>query len=225
MGQVLSCQDYPGGYRLLRVATRLATELRPGHGLRIDGAAWAALQPAPQQGWVDCLQRGAAALATPREVAVSGPFGEAFDLAAATPRALLLADGDGIAPSVFLARALRDRQPRTKAFALFELAPPLPFRPPPSRIMTPGLPAGVIAALPLLEDWAIPSRLACPAGDVPGCFEGEAAELARSWLDIAQGVSDVTVFACGNPPFLAAARELAARHGLACQTREAFKGS
>ena len=36
--------------------------------------------------------------------------------------------------------------------------------------MIPGLPVGIIAALPLLEDLGIPSRIACPAGDQPGCF-------------------------------------------------------
>ena len=221
--RVLSHQTYPGGYALLRVSTRLAAALQPGHFLGIDGTAWAVLQPSPHQGWADCLQRGASMPATAREAAVGGPLGEPFDAAAATPRAVLLADGEGIAPIVFLARVLRARQPRTKPFALFELASPLPFRPQPSRIMTPGLPAGAIAALPLLEDWSIPSRLACPAGDAPGCFEGEVLELARSWLDIAQGVADVTVFACGGRALLAGARELASDYRLACQTREPVK--
>ncbi|MBL8259262.1 MAG: hypothetical protein JNM60_05595 [Candidatus Competibacteraceae bacterium] len=222
--RVLSRQDYPGGYAQLRVSSRLAAGLLPGHGLGVDGTVWAVLQPASRQGYADCLRRGAPepGLEPGREVAVSGPFGEPFDLDAATPRALLLADGDGIAPVTFLARVLPARQPRIKPFALFELAPPLPFKPPPSRIMAPGLPAGVIAALPLLEDWAIPSRIACPAGDVSGCFEGEVAELARRWLDIAQGAADVTVFACGGPKLLAAARELAGDYRLACQTREPF---
>ena len=79
----------------------------------------------------------------------SAPAGEPFDLGTATARALLLADESGIAPIVSLARTLRGRQPRVKPFALFEFAPPLPFRPQPSRIMIPGLPVGIIAALPL----------------------------------------------------------------------------
>lgn len=223
-GRVLSCQDYPGGYRLLRAAARLAVDLRPGHWLRIDSAAWAVLQTAPQQGWADCLQRGAPAPAPApapgREASISGPFGEPFEIDATTPRALLLADNDGIAPVVFLARALRARRPRIKSFALFELTPPLPFRPPPSRIMTPGLPAGVIAALPLLEDGSIPSRIACPTSDAPpGCFEGAVAELAKSWLDVAQGVADVTVFACGGSKLLTVARALTEAYDLPCQTR------
>mgnify|MGYP001764352020 CR=1 FL=1 len=40
------------------------------------------------------------------------------------------------------------------------------------------MPPGTIAAIPLLEDWRIPSRLAC-ATERPGCFEGDALALAR----------------------------------------------
>jgi dihydroorotate dehydrogenase electron transfer subunit len=220
-GRVLACQHYPGGYTWLRVTAKLEAGPQPGHALRLDGRTWAVLQPALEQGWVDCLQRAVPPPAVGAEVPMNGPLGEPFDLDAATPRALLFADHDGIAPIVFLARVLRARQPRVKPFALFDLLPPLPFRPPPSRIMIPGLPAGVIAALPLLEDWGIPSRIACSAGDLPGCFEGAVTELARGWLEISQGVADVTVFACGGGELLDAVRNLADRYQLARQTRPA----
>ncbi len=151
----------------------------------------------------------------------SAPGGESFDLDAATARALLLADENGLFPIVALARTLRGRQPRVKPLALFQLTPPLPFRPQPSRIMIPGLPVGVIAALPLLEDWGVPSRIACPDGGQPGCFEGTATSLARGWLDVSRGVADVTLFACGGAALLEAARMLAGTYRLACQTRHA----
>ncbi len=220
-GRVLVRQDYPGGYTLLRITAKLAVEPKPGQVLRIDGAPWAVLRPTPGQGWVDCLQRDATPPVVDAGISVCGPLGKPFDLDAATPRALLFADNHGIAQIVFLARVLRARQPRVKPFALFELMPPLPFRPLPSRIMTPGLPAEVIAALPLLEDWSIPSRIACPADDQPGCFEGAVMELARDWLEISQGVADVTVFACGGSELLDAVRNLASGYQLVCQTRAA----
>jgi dihydroorotate dehydrogenase electron transfer subunit len=220
-GRVLVRQDYPGGYTLLRIAAKLAIEPKPGQMLRIDGAPWTVLRPAPEQGWVDCLQRDATPPMIDTGISVRGPFGNPFDLDAATPRALLFADSHGIAQIVFLARGLRARRPRVKPFALFDLVPPLPFRPLPSRIMTPGLPAGVIAALPLLEDWGIPSRIACSADDQPGCFGGAVTELARDWLEISQGVADVTVFACGGSELLDAVRDLASGYQLVCQTRAA----
>lgn len=220
-GRILARQDQPGGYTLLRVATDLAADLQPGHALRVGAGLWPVLQSTPDQGWADCLRRGLPGPAVGAEMRVTGPAGEPFDLATATPRALLLADGDGIAPILFLARALRDRQPRVKPFALFELTPPLPFRPQPSRIMTPGLPAGTIAALPLLEDWNVPSRIACAGGEQPGCFEGVVTELARGWLDVSQGVADVTVFGSGGDKLLESARALAGAYRLACQLRAA----
>ena len=45
------------------------------------------------------------------------------------------------------------------------------------------LPDGVIAAMPLMEDWGIASRLASLQG-YPGCFEGYVTDLARAWLDV-----------------------------------------
>lgn len=193
----------------------------PGHALVLDGVLWPILQRAPEQGWVDCLRCNAPPLSPGTEVAVRGPCGEPFDLIATTPRALLLADNDGLAEIVFLARTLRDRQPRIKPFALFQLTTPLPFRPQPSKMVVAGLPAGVIGALPLLEDWAIPSRIACPTDEQPGCLTGTATDLAGAWLDICQGVADITLFACGDQALLAAVSALAERYRLPCQTRPA----
>ncbi len=217
--RVLVRQDYPGDYTLLRVATNWATDLQPGHALPIAGVAWPVLQASPEQGWAECLQRQVPRLAVGESVRVSNPTGEPFDLAAATPRALLLADNDGAAAVLFLARRLRNWQPRVKPFALFELTPPLPFQPQPSRVMIPGLPASVIGALPLLEDWSIPSRIAGPGEFIPGSFEGTVAELACGWLDVSQGVADITVFASGGAPLLEAAQALAASYHLSCQIR------
>jgi dihydroorotate dehydrogenase electron transfer subunit len=220
-GRVLARQDQPGGYTLLRVATDPAADPQPGQALRVGAELWPVLRSAPDRSWADCLRRGVAGPAAGAEARVTGPAGEPFDLASATPRALLLADGDGIAPILFLARALRDRHPRVKPFVLFGLTPPLPFRPQPSRIMTPGLPADAIAALPLLEDWNIPSRIACAGGGQAGCFDGAVTELARGWLDVSQGVADVTVFGGGGDELLESARALAGAYRLACQLRPA----
>jgi len=56
----------------------------------------------------------------------------------------------------------------------------LPFRPQPSRYLTPMLPAHVTAALPLLDDWQIVSRIAHPDG-LPGCFDAEPDALIAAW--------------------------------------------
>lgn len=219
--RVLARQNYPGDYALLRITTSQAAGLQPGHALRIAGVACPVLQTAPEHGWVECLQHHASQAAVGDSAPVAGPVGEPFDLAAATPRALLLADNDGIAAILFLARILRNRQPRVKPFVLFEWTAPPPFRLQPSRIMVPGLPADVIGALPLPEDWGVPSRVACPGQAIPGGFEGAAADLARGWLETLQGVADVTVFAAGGAGLSAAAQALAEAYRLPCQIRTA----
>ena len=95
---------------------------------------------------------------------------------------------------------------------------PFPFQARPSQILVPGIPAGVIAAMPLLDDWGVPSRLASLQG-YPGCFEGYVTELARVWLASldAAALAEVEVFACGPHPMLEAVAALARGLGLPCQ--------
>jgi len=216
--RVLSVADCPGDYALLRLAAPLcAGRIGPGQHVRINGRVWAVMRAASRDGWLDCLQRGVRPPPADAAIALEGPLGTAFDLARATPRALLVGAEGGIAPMVFLADLLRHRRPRVKPLVLLQTATAFPFNPKPSRIIVPGLPAWVIAAMPLLEDWGVPSRLAS-AQELPGCFDGGPVELGRSWLDVSQGVADVTIFACGSEDVLAAARGLAAEYRLACQT-------
>jgi dihydroorotate dehydrogenase electron transfer subunit len=118
---------------------------------------------------------------------------------------------------VFLADALhRDR--RFQPFAILGSEVPFPFQARPSQFLVPGLPPQAIAAMPLLEDWGIPSRLASLQG-YPGCFEGYVTELAGAWLGSLdeESLARVEVFACGPHPMLEAVAALARKHGLPCQ--------
>ena len=92
-----------------------------------------------------------------------------------------------------------------------------------SRICTVGSPSritrsGVIAAMPLLDSWGVPSRLTSKAG-FPGCHDGFVTDLARLWLgqlgDTARG--EVELFACGPTPMLKAVAALAREFSLPCQ--------
>lgn len=85
----------------------------------------------------------------------------------------------GIADAIYSCRLLKAQQQKP-ALVIFHSNTPFPFRPEPSRIMLPGLPADVIATMPLLEDWKIPCRLARSTWQ-PGCFEGSAAALLQQW--------------------------------------------
>jgi dihydroorotate dehydrogenase electron transfer subunit len=104
---------------------------------------------------------------------LAGSTGERINLVPSQP-ALILADGIALATLIHLCSTRR--QTPASTLALYQLTEPLPFRPQPSRFLLDGMPDGVIAAIPLLEDWGIPSRL-CHSQDQAGCFEGSLDEL------------------------------------------------
>jgi dihydroorotate dehydrogenase electron transfer subunit len=93
-----------------------------------------------------------------------------------------------------------------------------PFRPRPSVIIVPGIPTGIIACMPLLEEWGIASRLASTA-DLPGCFEGTVTALADAWLSSLNptDLAEVEIFAHGPAPMLEASVSVARKFGLPCQ--------
>ena len=94
----------------------------------------------------------------------------------------------------------------------------LPFRARPSTILVPGVPEGVIACMPLLDEWGIPSRLTSLAG-YAGCYEGYVTDLAAAWLGSLQraALAEVEMFACGPTPMLKAVALVARRFGIPCQ--------
>ena len=131
---------------------------------------------------------------------------------------MLLGGGVGIPPMVFLADRLRQLGHSGRTRAILGSEVPFPFRPRPSEILWPGLPGGAIAAMPLLEDWGIASRLTSRA-EIPGAFPGFVTDLARAWLgglDPAL-LPQVELYACGPHGMLEACAALAAEFGVACQ--------
>src|SRR5262249_50356808 len=135
------------------------------------------------------------------------------------PRALLVGGGVGIPPMVFLAEWMSTQQRKFwQPLVLMGSEIPFPFKARPSTILVPGIPAGSIAAMPLLDGWGIPSRLASKAG-FPGCYDGFVTQLADEWLGglDANARSEVEVFACGPTPMLEAMAKVAAKHAVPCQ--------
>ncbi len=177
-----------------------------------------------QQGWVDFLYKvvgqGTALLAQRKAgetISLLGPIGQPFKPDQSRPRPLLLGGGVGMPPMIFLAERLK-RESVYQPLVLLGSEVPFPFSQRPSQIIIPGIPEGVIGAMPLLEDWGIPTRLASLQG-YPGCFDGYITELARCWLDSLdeQQRAEVEIFACGPHPMLEAAASLAKQYKLPCQ--------
>ena len=148
-----------------------------------------------------------------------GPIGRGFTASADRPRSLLIGGGVGIPPMIFLVDALRRRtDARWQPLVLMGSEIPFPFRARPSTMLIPAMPAGVIAGMPLLEDWGVPSRLASLAG-FPGCYEGYVTALAEVWLAALepQALGETAIYACGPTPMLKAVAGLARRYGVPAQ--------
>ena len=230
--KILSHERFPGDQFVLRVAApKCAAKAQPGSfvHLRTDPMLrmrrpLSIMRVDAKEGWVDMLYKvvgeGTRLLSERQEgesLSLMGPIGKPFVPHPERPRALLLGGGVGIPPMVFLAEQLR-RENRFEPLVLMGSEVPFPFRARPSEIMVPGIPEGVIAAMPLMEDWDIASRLASLQG-YPGVFEGYITDLARGWL---QALDEdqrarVEIFACGPHPMLAATAKLAREFDLPCQ--------
>jgi len=230
--EILAHQAHAAEQYLLRLrAPACARHARPGAFVHLRCDPWLPLRrpfsimrTGPREGWIELLYKivgtGTRLLATKQlgeRLRLLGPIGRPFQTHPEHPRPLLIGGGVGMPPMIFLAETLRaDRQFRP--FVILGSEVPFPFQPHPSRYLVPNLPPPVIAAMPLLDDWGLPNRLASRL-DRPGCFQGYVTELARHWLrglDTAAR-AEVEIFACGPHPMLAAAAELAREFGLPCQ--------
>ncbi|MEW5754894.1 MAG: dihydroorotate dehydrogenase electron transfer subunit [Pseudomonadota bacterium] len=207
---LLARAPLPGRTELWRLhAPEIAKAARPGHYIEVEVAASERLfvmrADAPA-GWIELLRpvtNSDAPLTVGRSLAIRGPLGSEFVVHPERPRPLLLGHGLGMAPMIFLASALRGL-PVFKPLALLSTDDAFPFTPRPSRIIVPGVPHGVIAAPPLLDDWGVPARLINAHG-APGCHEGDLIALARHWLHALSPAQrgEVEIFVCAPPILLA----------------------
>lgn len=231
-GEILSHEAHTGDQHVLRLwAPECARHALPGSftHVRCDPGLpmrrpLSIMRANPAESWIELLYKavgeGTRALAEKRpgdRISLLGPIGAPFRTHVEHPRPLLIGGGVGIPPMVFLADALRGEQ-AFKPFAILGSEVPFPFQARPSQHMVPGLPPDVIAAMPLLDDWGVPSRLAS-LQDYPGCFRGYVTDLARAWLESLDDAArtEVEVFSCGPHPMLEAVAELAREFGLPCQ--------
>jgi dihydroorotate dehydrogenase electron transfer subunit len=232
-GRVLAQLAYDAEQFVLRIAApKCAAHAAPGTftHLRCDPAVpmrrpLSIMRANAREGWIEILYKvvgpGLHALAARKagdELSVLGPIGRPFVPHPERPRTVLLGGGVGIPPMVFLAERLHEAPGAWKPLVLMGSEVPFPFRSRPSRLIVPGIPAGAIACMPLLEEWGIASRLASRA-DLPGCFSGFVTELADAWLAslTATELKQVEIFSCGPTLMLEASARLARRYGVPCQ--------
>jgi len=232
--KVISQENWPGEQFVLRIsAPKCAARALPGSFVHLTCDPDVPMRRPlslqrvnAQEGWIEILYKivgpGLRALSRRRagdDISVLGPIGQPFRPDAKKPRAVLVGGGVGIPPMIFLAEWMLDQPGKPwQPLVLMGSEIPFPFKARPSTILVPGIPAGSIAAHPLLDGWSVPSRLASRAG-FPGCYDGFVTQLADEWLGTLDAASkrEVEVFACGPTPMLEAMAKVAIKHDVPCQ--------
>jgi len=232
--EVLAHERFAGDQFVLTLrAPKCARAARPGSFVHLScddpvpmRRPLSIMRAHPDRGSIEVLYKvvgpGLGALAARRvgeSLNALGPIGNGFVAHRERPRTLLVGGGVGIPPMVFLAERLReDAAGAWQPLVLMGSEIPFPFRARPSTILVPGMPEGVIACMPLLDEWGVPSRLTSLAG-YAGCHEGYVTDLAATWLASLDraALAEGEMFACGPTPMLKAAAAVARRFGVACQ--------
>ena len=227
--EILEHDAHPGDQYVLRLqAPQIAARALPGsfvhltvNALRPMRRPISIMRVNADKGYVELLYKvfgeGTALLAQHKigdSLNLMGPIGKPFEFHPDRARPLLIGGGVGMPPMIFCADALRqDKQYRP--FMILGSEVPFPFQSQPSEFMVPGMPEGVIASMPLIEQWNIPCRLTSTRG-YPGCFEGYVTDLARHWLDALSDEerNQVEIFSCGPHPMLEAVARLASEYNL-----------
>jgi dihydroorotate dehydrogenase electron transfer subunit len=232
-GSVVAHETWPGDQYVLRLqAPKCAERALPGSFVHLTCDPDVPMRRPlsiqrvnATEGWIEILYKivgpGLRSLSKRRvgdTMSVLGPIGQPFRPDPARPRSLLVGGGVGIPPMVFLAEWMSVRGGPWKPLVLMGSEIPFPFKTRPSTILVPGIPAGAIAAMPLLDGWGVPSRLATKAG-FAGCYDGFVTQFADEWLGslAAQAKAEVEVFSCGPTPMLEAMAKVAVKHGVPCQ--------
>ena len=232
--ELLAQQEFPGRQFVIRLrAPKCAAAATPGSFAHLTcdpllpmRRPLSIMRADPAAGWIEILYKivgpGLEALSKQplgATLSVMGPIGQGFKPSPQRPKTLLVGGGVGIPPMVFLAESLQERNDAAwQPLVLMGSEIPFPFHTRPSTILLPGMPDGVIACMPLLDSWGVPSRLASLAG-FAGCFEGYVTDLAAAWLSSldATALTEVELFACGPTPMLQATANVARRFGVPAQ--------
>ncbi|MFQ5469263.1 MAG: dihydroorotate dehydrogenase electron transfer subunit [Gammaproteobacteria bacterium] len=231
--EILDHIPYDGNQFVIRLhAPEIAGLAKPGSFVHIQTNSQlpmrrpiSILRANTETGWIELMYRvfGEGTLLLSQrnkgeKISILGPIGNPFVLHENRPRPLLLGGGIGMPPMIYLADECRKFNGQLNPMVMIGSEVPFPFTLRPSHIMIPGMPDGVIASMPLLEDWQIPCRLTSLQG-YPGCFDGYITDLARNWLDALadEQRQEVEIFSCGPHPMLEAVAKLANDYRLPCQ--------
>ena len=235
--RILVHEALPAEQYLLRLeAPQCAQSILPGNFIHLSCSRnpfelkrpFSVLRSSNKDGWIEILYKvvGKGTLELKKAkvndiLHCMGPIGNAFTLSESTKHPLLLGGGVGIPPILFFTEYLYKNKSSNEAIQPFTIMGseiPFPFKVQPSKILIDGIPTNTIAAMTLLEDLSIPSRLTSKQG-YSGCFDGYIHELADIWIQSlsTDQKAEVEIFACGPTPMLAAVAKLSKKHEIPCQ--------
>ena len=232
-GKIIKVWSYPGEQYVFRLATpHCASHAKPGSFVHIQCDAelpmrrpLSIMRANSVEGWIDLLFKvvgeGLALFAAKKpgdNVSLIGPIGQPFQPNAERPNTLLIGGGVGIPPMIFLAENLIQDDEDWYPIVLMGSEISFPFELQKSAIECDWLPSDTNSAMPLLEQWGIPSRLAS-LSEFNGCHRGYVTGLAEKWLASlsADDISKTTIFACGPTAMLKTVAELARKNNIPCQ--------
>lgn len=232
-GEVIDVSSYPDEQYIYRLrAPQTAAHALPGSFVHIQcdielpmRRPLSIMRANAEEGWIDLLfkvvgkgLRLFAAKMPGDKLSLIGPIGHPFKPDVDRPNTLLIGGGVGIPPMIFLAEHLINDSNDWHPLVLMGSEIPFPFELQKSAFRCDWIPADTNSAMPLLEEWKIPSRLAS-LSEFHGCYRGFVTDLAESYLASLSPdeIARTNVFACGPTPMLKATAELARKYDVACQ--------
>jgi len=232
-GEVLSVATFPGEQYIFRLrAPKCATYALPGSFVHAQcdielpmRRPLSIMRANGEEGWIEVLFKivgeGLRLFAAKRPgdtLSLIGPIGHPFEPHAERPIAVLIGGGVGIPPMVFLAEHFKDDDRDWHPLVLMGSEIPFPFELQKSATQYEWLDNETNSAMPLLEDWNIPNRLAS-LSEFDGCHRGFVTDLADEYLEnlLPEQNNQTEIFACGPTPMLKATAALARRHEIPCQ--------
>ena len=232
-GKVINVSTFPGEQYIYRLAAPLsAMHALPGSFVHIQcdtelpmRRPLSIMRANNKEGWIDLLfkvvgegLRLFAEKTRGDSLSLIGPIGHPFEPHIDRPNTLLIGGGVGIPPMIFLAEHLRNDNNDWHPLVLMGSEIPFPFELQPSAITCDWLPNDTNSAMPLLEQWKIPSRLAS-LSEFDGCHRGFVTDLGEKYVAslTPTQIAETEVFACGPISMLKAVAELARKFVLPCQ--------
>jgi dihydroorotate dehydrogenase electron transfer subunit len=233
VGEVIDVKTWPGEQYIFRLrAPQCANSALPGSFVHLQcdpelpmRRPLSIMRADTKEGWIDLLfkivgegLRLFAAKKIGDTLSLIGPIGHPFEAHADRPNTLLIGGGVGIPPMIFLAEHLRNDRKNWQPLVLMGSEIPFPFDLAKSKFDCNWLPEQTSSAMPLLEQWNIPSRLAS-LSDFGGCHRGFVTELGENYLAslTPEQIQLTELFACGPTAMLEAVAEIARQYDLPCQ--------